>query len=65
MYRLALAALAVALAIALIALLFRSAMRKVDAETSRPVNANGGAMQKIAFFLLLWVMAYAITTGAS
>ena len=64
MYRLAIAVLAVAIAIALVALLLRSAMRWVDPETSGPVMDSGGAMPKIAFFLLLCVMVYAISTGA-
>lgn len=65
MYRLAIVALVVALAIALIALLIGRVMRMVDAEASRPVTMNGGAMPKVAFFLLLCVMAYAISTGAT
>ena len=65
MYRLAIVALLVALAVTLIAFALRSAMRWVDAEASTAVSTRGGAMPKIAFFLLLCVMAYAISTGAT
>ena len=65
MYRLAIAAVVVALAIVLVALLIRRAMEYVDAETRRPVTMNGGVMPKIAFLLLLCVMVYAISTGAT
>ncbi|MEM9969724.1 MAG: hypothetical protein AAF762_01310 [Pseudomonadota bacterium] len=65
MYRLAIAALMVALAIALLAYVLREALRMVGVEAGRTTTDNGGAMPKIAFFLLLCVMAYAISTGAS
>ena len=64
MYRLAIAfILAIAFFVAG-ALLVRAILRRVDAEADRMTD-SGGPMPRIAFFLLLCVMVFAISTGAT
>ncbi len=64
MYRLAIAIILVVAVVALVALLLRALLHRVDAEVGRMTD-SGGPMPKIAFFLLLCVMVFAISTGAT
>jgi len=64
MYRLAIALILAIAFFAAIVLLVRALMRKVDAEAGRMTD-SGEPMPKIAFFLLLCVMVFAISTGAT
>ncbi len=64
MYRLAIAFVLVIALVVVVALAVRTLLRKVDAETDRMTD-SGGPMPRIAFFLLLCVMVFAISTGAT
>ena len=60
MYRLAIALILAIVFFAAIVLLVRAFMQKVDAEADRMTD-SGGPMPKIAFFLLLCVMVFALS----
>ena len=65
MQRLVLAALFVAAVVAVGAILARGASRLLEAQNATSGQSSGDAMQRVAFLLLLALMAYVIMTGAS
>ena len=65
MQRLVLAALFVAAVVAVGAIVARGASRLLQGTGEAPTETSGDAMQRVAFFLLLALMVYAILSGAS
>ena len=65
MQRLALALLAVSIAIALIAYVMNGVTRRIEAKGGLSAMTTGGMMQKVAFFMLLCLIAYVSVSGAS
>ena len=65
MQRLALAVIAIAIVVAVIALVMRSIAREVENRGGLAELTTGGTMQKVAFFMLLCLIAYVSISGAS
>lgn len=65
MQRIVLAAVFVAAIVAIGAMLARGASRMLNNSGDASTQTTGDSMQKVAFFLLLALMGYAIMTGAS
>ena len=65
MQRIVLAALFVAAIVAIGAIVARGLARYFEAAGPVPAQKSGNNMQKVAFFLLLVLMGYAIMSGAS
>lgn len=64
MYRLAIAIVLVIALVAVVALALLALLGRVDAAADK-LTDSGGPMPRIAFFLLLCVMVFAISTGAA
>ena len=65
MQRIVLVAVFVAAVIAIGAMLARFAAKYFEHASDAPAQRTGDTMQKVAFFLLLVLMGYAIMSGAS
>ncbi len=65
MLRVVLATLFVAAIVAVGAILMRGAARYFEAAGSPSRATSGGNMQRVAFFLLLALMVYAILSGSA
>lgn len=65
MQRIVLAAVFVVAVIAIGAMVARGMARYFEAADNAPAQKTGDSMQKVAFFLLLVLMGYAIMSGAS
>lgn len=65
MQRVVLAAVFIAAVVAIGAMLARGAARVFEVDGASSANKAGANMQKVAFFLLLALMGYAIMSGAS
>ncbi len=65
MQRLVLAALFVAAVVAVGAIVARGASRLLQGTSDASTETSGDTMQRVAFFLLLALMVYAILSGAS
>jgi hypothetical protein len=65
MQRLVLAVLFIALAAAAVAFAARQVSRLVNGPAVTDAVATGGAMQRISFILLMFLMVYVIMSGAS